>query len=231
MNWIRVSFPVGPRIMGRRVRLIFPVLCTALGTWQLYRLQWKKTLLADIESGLRQPPIAVDQIDPGEIGHRPFTLRPSYSVDTEQEPVCVGPRTARGILPDHDFGFMVIRRLRDGHGQSYLLNDGWIPWKSKAEDAKPSSPQASVYLLDRSERPSSFTKQNDPSKGEWYWKDTQQLADHLHTSPVLIKRITHAAGTATPASATFEIPNRHLEYVLTWYGLAATTFLMSFLKR
>lgn len=218
--------------MGRRVRLIFPALCTALGTWQLYRLQWKKRLLADIEDGLRQPPITVDHIDPDALGYKPFRLS-SFHVDTSEPPICIGPRTARGILDGVDFGCILIRRITDGHGVSYLLNDGWLPWKSDASAVPSSDPNSSIFLVDRSEKPSSFTKKNDPRSGQWYWKDTKQLSEHLRTELVMIKRVsgTAADGTAAPAPAKFEIPNRHFEYVLTWYGLAATTFLMSFLKR
>lgn len=220
--------------MGRRVRLVFPVICTGLGTWQLYRLNWKRNLLADIEEGLKQEPVSLDSLSEAENHqHRRLKLD-GFKVDP-MEPIVVGPRSAKSVLGSEPLGSLLIRKITDKEGESYLLNDGWIPWKTKAQDFKPPDLDTEQFILDRNERVSSLTKKNQPEQGDWRWKDVDQLAAAMGTRPIMVKRI-HAEGErdwelAVPSPASFEISNRHLEYVMTWYGLAAATFLMSFLKR
>lgn len=220
--------------MGRRVRLVFPLICTGLGTWQLYRLNWKRNLLADIDDGLKQEPVSLDSLNDTEnFQHRRLKLD-GFKVDA-MEPIVVGPRSAKSVLGSESLGSLLIRKITDKQGESYLLNDGWIPWKTDSQDFKPSNLQEEQFILDRNERVSSLTKKNQPDLGDWRWKDIDQLAAAMGTRPIMIKRIPPEGERnrelAVPSPTSFEISNRHLEYVLTWYGLAAATFLMSFLKR
>lgn len=214
-----------------RSRLIFPTLCTCLGTWQLYRLQWKTKLLKDIQEGLEKEPVAIDVINGApDKAYRRLQLD-GFTLDDEI--VLVGPRSSRDLLPDSKFGFILVRKIKDKQGNSYLLNDGWIPWKAAPAEFKPSDLGKEQFVLDRSESPSIFAKSNSPEEGIWRWKNVSQLAEALETRPAMVKRITGNTNgrVAVPSPATFEIPNRHLEYVFTWYGVAAATFLLSFVRR
>ena len=52
--------------MGRTTRSVFwygfPAVCFALGTWQLYRLQWKQSLIRTLEEGLGKRSIFIDSL-------------------------------------------------------------------------------------------------------------------------------------------------------------------------
>jgi surfeit locus 1 family protein len=216
------------------VRLVFPLVCTGLGTWQLYRLNWKRKLLADIDNGLQLEPIQLDSLDDcGAHQHRRLKLE-GFRIDDSEEPIVVGPRSAKNVLGTEPLGSLLIRKITDRDGASYLLNDGWIPWKATAWQYRAPDMAKEQFVLDRNERVSSLSQKNRPELGEWRWKDIGQLAEAMGTRPTMVKRLPASdqdQSLAVPSPATFEIPNRHLEYVLTWYGLATATFLMSFLKR
>ena len=82
----------------------------------------------------------------------------------------------------------------------------------------------------------SFTPENDLQANIWFARDVPALADALGTEPVMIIARTSSVSdpTVTPLPVdTSAIPNRHLEYLLTWYGLAITWVLMTlyFLRR
>ncbi len=218
-------------VMGVRVRLVFPTICFGLGTWQLYRLQWKTKLLADIEEGVSGDPILIDRIDAlteklEKLQYRRIKLNGFL---LGQQSVLVGPRSSKNII-DSDLGFILIRDIYDKSGQPLLMNDGWVGWRSERDEKPPDLNQAE-FVLDRTEMPSSFVQGNDPEKNIWRWKQIDHLAEAMNTRPIMLKRITREEGTATPARTTFDIPNRHLEYVLTWYGISLTTFILSFMKR
>ena len=80
-------------------------------------------------------------------------------------------------------------------------------------------------VLRQPESGNSFSAPNTPQR--WYTRDVPAMAATLkapNPAPLVIM-----AETATnpewqgliPAPIPADIPNRHLEYALTWYGLAA----------
>ena len=75
-----------------------------------------------------------------------------------------------------------------------------------------------------------FTPQNDPARNLWYWPDAAAMtasafaAQPVETAPVTIDADASPDPGARPRGGTtrIDLPNRHLEYALTWYGLALT---------
>jgi len=55
--------------------LTIPATTCFLGTWQLYRLQWKQGLLRRIDETLAQEPIELDVGAPVEADQVPYTVR------------------------------------------------------------------------------------------------------------------------------------------------------------
>lgn len=214
--------------MSRTVRLVFPGLCFGLGAWQLCRWRSKRCLLADIEAGLGLPPVLLDALpeDLGPLRYRRLRLR---GARLGEQTVLVGPRAARAALPAEPFATMVIAPLSDGRSRRALVNLGWAPYGPAP--AVRVDPAECTFVLDRTERPSWFAAQNDPARGVWRWKVVDQLAAHLGTEPVMLKRIDRGDRAIVPSPTTFEIPNRHLEYILTWFGLGVATSLLAVLKR
>lgn len=52
--------------MSRRfpgwIRYGFPSVCFCLGTWQVYRMLWKNSLIAELEKGLSSPAVKLEAI-------------------------------------------------------------------------------------------------------------------------------------------------------------------------
>lgn len=213
---------------------MFPAICFGLGTWQLYRWRWKTNLLQDIEDGLERPPLDYFREDPANLEKIRFRrLKLSDCQYPEDRVVLVGPRGAQEIFPKEKFASMLIRKFRGPDDKYYLLNEGWLPWRAPIPKSR-IAPENIRVVLDRSEAVSIFAQKNDPSKGEWRWKDIDAIAKYLGTEPVMFKRIQSPGDNyrgTIPSKATFEISNRHLEYILTWYGVGIATALLSKLKR
>ena len=78
----------------------------------------------------------------------------------------------------------------------------------------------------------SFTSlpDSDPDANVWLYPDIPRMAAHagLPASDFYIQATKAVAGEGgpAPASGRMELSNRHLEYALTWYGLAAVLLVI-----
>lgn len=99
--------------MSIKVRLAFPAICFGLGSWQLYRLRWKKQLLASIEEGLALPPVYLDRLPESEAELEQIRFRRlklngmEYGCD-RKDIAFVGPRTANNMFKDTNYASIVI---------------------------------------------------------------------------------------------------------------------------
>ncbi len=93
-----------------------------------------------------------------------------------------------------------------------------------------------IGLLRRPEAKALFAPANDPGRNMWYWRDLKGMADQSFGDnsdarkkvlPFIIEAVAAPAGTVATAGTPrggvtrLTLPNRHLEYALTWYGLGA----------
>ncbi|KCV67613.1 hypothetical protein H696_05900 [Fonticula alba] len=116
-----------------------------------------------------------------------------------------------------------------------MVNRGWIPHDMKDPKLRsagnPTGPVDVIGMLRHPIRPSSFTPDNVPEKGQWHWIDVGQLADTLRADPIVID-VTDAnfpGGLPMADQTTANIRNNHLSYAVTWYMLSASTAAMIFL--
>ena len=61
----------------------------------------------------------------------------------------------------------------------------------------------------------------------WYSRDVPAMARQLHAAApapiyLMVERPAPEGQGPIPAPVPADIPNRHLEYALTWFGLAAS---------
>jgi surfeit locus 1 family protein len=82
--------------------------------------------------------------------------------------------------------------------------------------------------------PAMFTPANDAARNLWYWPDIAAMTDAAYrdtpgaTMTALPFWIDADAQPEPPGglpkggATRLDLPNRHLEYALTWYGLALT---------
>ena len=119
-------------------------------------------------------------------------------------------------------------RLRDSAYGSVLVDRGYVADSISAGpplDPTDATPLDLIGVLRAPEPGNTFSPPNTPQR--WYIRDVIGMAAILQAprpAPLVLM-----AETATnpewqaliPAPIPTEIANRHLEYALTWYGLAA----------
>lgn len=239
-----------------RILWVLPTLTFCLGTWQVYRLKWKTKVLEDAESSFSQKPVNLpltselilnDTTSSSNslVVHNYGDFR-KVKVNGQFDPnrfILIGPRArAQDSEPGatgapHLGYYVVVPFKRSDDNNEILVNLGFIPqeykWKGNSHIPKNITIEG---ILREGEKVSSLAIKNNPERGQWLWLDAEDLATNLGTQPVLVELLNlpdtnfHLIQDENHLPAgreTFKgIPNRHLEYVITWYGLTAVGVLL-----
>ena len=208
----------------------------ALGTWQVKRLAWKSELIAKIEQaanapalrGLREINAAIVADDPlefrrvsltGKFGGNVFHL---YAPRVEQN-------NQKG------FGWHPIRHFI-AEDARILVRDKPFPDIEKA--TPPKAPQGTVTIngyIRLTSNQGEPQSESTPSENRWFgMKAVIEMfySDDLNDSPYFGIReffidLESLGVRETPLPVKIpKLPNRHLEYLLTWYGFALILFII-----
>jgi len=217
-------FPLGLTFAA----LVAMTVMIGLGVWQLKRLAWKTDLLAHVE--------ALKTAAPAPLG--PVLDRLAEGGDVQfTRVVAECPGLARAP-------YLELYGLREGRAGSRLISvcpaqsaryrailvdRGFVADTISARppvDAADRTPLRLVGVLRAAEPPGIGALTNDPSARLWMRRDARAMAKALGApaaAPVFLLAETSSNPewlALTPAPLPAEIPNRHLEYALTWFGLA-----------
>jgi surfeit locus 1 family protein len=201
-------FPIGLTIA---TLIAFAILC-ALGVWQVKRLAWKEDLLARIEV-LKTAP-----------------AQPLAAVMARAEKDVAWTRVAVDCATDKPETLPLVYGVRDGD----------IVWRATAICRTPAAGYGAILLdlgvvkaLTGQSAPAPVTLAA-PAHAVGVLMAPKQLggdraatvarfaADKPAPYILMVESATPVPPGVTPAPLPAEISNRHLEYALTWFGLAVT---------
>lgn len=211
-------------------RLLWPGLTTAvmlalavgLGVWQVHRLAWKTTLLAEIDRGEAAPAIPLPP-DP-----RPFT-KVRVSGTLRQDLAALYGIEVRATLSGPVMGAFLLNPLERPGADPVIVDRGWVPTDAP-RDTAPVQVTVEGYVR-APEHPIRFGAADDPAARRFYALDPAAVGASLGLPQVapftLVALGSVPPGTfPDPAEALPRPPNNHLVYALTWFGLAATLLVM-----
>ena len=201
----------------------------SLGTWQVQRLHWKEDLLASIEARRTAVPVSVEVIEQelgagAEIDYRAATASGRFLHDKERHFLA----THRG-----QSGFYVYTPLVMADGRYLLVNRGFVPYDRKEPSTRPEGlveGEQKISGLARArldEKPSALVPDNDEAANIFYWKDLDRMAASVDLPqdkvlPFFLDADDQPVSGGLPIGGVtvIDLPNNHLQYVITWYGLA-----------
>ncbi|KAI9668331.1 MAG: surf-like protein [Trizodia sp. TS-e1964] len=214
-----------------------PVAAFALGTWQVYRLDWKTKMIATFEDRLVRPPLPLPgRIDPSAVGDFDYRRVIATGQFRHDQEMLIGPRTHNGTN-----GYLVITPLeRNGDGTTVLVNRGWIPKTLERQADRPAGlPLGEVRVQGLLRTPwikNIFTPDNHPETGSFYFPDVLQMAALTGSQAVWIEETMEpdllmaydreAKGIPIGRAAQVNLRNNHTQYIFTWYSLALATSIM-----
>ncbi len=229
---VRIRRRFRPGVGATILTLVGLAVLVALGTWQVERLAWKRALLSEIAARTAAAPVPLPAriADPEAWRYR--RVRVTGRFDHAHEMLLAAGRGWQVITP----------LLRDG-APAVLVVRGFVPADKRAPESRMAGQLKGELTLTgivrlAPSRKGWFTPANDPAAGRWYWRDRDAMARAAGlaaVAPVFVEAEASAPGGWPQGGVTrLDIPNRHLQYALTWYALAvvlAVIYVIAGMKR
>ncbi len=202
------------------VPLVFGVLGTAvllaLGIWQVQRLAWKNEVVALIAARMAEAPGALPDA-PTEAVHEYLPVRLTGTIEAGE---------LHALTSRNGPGYRVIAPLVLGDGRWVLLDRGFVVDAAK-DAARPLGPvevEGTLHWPDETDR---FTPAPNLERNIWFAREVGAMAEALGTEPVLVVASALTLPGTEPIPVVVAIPNNHLGYAVTWFGMAAVWSLMT----
>lgn len=173
------------------------------GLWQVERLEWKRALLAEIETAQTQP--VLEKLPPQAEGlaYRKAALSGRYL-----------PEKTLHFIGNKSDGYVWLVPFKEKTSkQTLLVSAGWFP--SNAKDVKlPEHPQGTLRPM---RAPRLFSPENRPERNLWFSED--KAAMEAATGVALFPLVLDAKPMPP-------LRNDHLGYAITWFSLALVGIVM-----
>jgi surfeit locus 1 family protein len=210
--------------------VVFLCLCAliGLGVWQVQRLKWKTALLHSIAALQNAParPIgpALARMKSG--AGVDYTRVSLDCPDVETRPALRLYSVYQGLM-----GYRLVTAcpLTGQPYRSVLVDRGFVGQQGVDPPRPiPGRPiaQPVVGVLRKPDPRTMVTPANQPAQNLWYWRDAPAMASALGLGApapdfLMLESPAPETGEPRPAPLPLDIPNNHLGYAITWFGLAA----------
>ena len=195
--------------------IIFVTIFCALGTWQLYRLQWKLELISEITFGLDSSPIEYSN-----------SIKKNYQRVSAKGKFNFDKQIYLYSLNDNGKpGYDVITPFRTNKNENVLVNRGWIKKELKNNptiNKNIEDEQKIIGLLRKIYKPNIFKPDNDLKNNIWFSINLEDLkvtsGERFNEFVIFLE--DNQAKTPIPRKITIDVPNNHLKYAITWYAIS-----------
>lgn len=193
------------------------VFCS-LGTWQLYRLQWKLDLIEQINFGLKTDPVQY-----------------SKKINNDYQRVMVEGKFKfekqiylYSLNENGKPGFDVITPFLSSKNEYLLVNRGWIDKQDKNKKNIDSFEEKKITgIIKKIQKANIFKPENDLSENIWFSINLDDLKkftgisfdDHV----IFLQGKDYNLPKTKIISA--DLTNNHLKYALTWYAVALSILI------
>jgi surfeit locus 1 family protein len=211
--------------------LAFAVL-VALGTWQIERKAWKEGLIAALTERLAAPPTALPaprtwpSLDPADDEYR--AVKFSATFDHGKEAMVYAAASA--FRPDVSGpGYWVFTPARLPDGSYVMVNRGYVPEARKGPTSRTggqiAGPVEIVGVMRWPDPRHWFSPTDDPAHNLWFARDPVAIAGAKGVDPIAPFYVEQESpvppgALPQPGKLVAQLRNEHLQYAVTWYGLA-----------
>lgn len=206
----------------------------ALGLWQLERLDAKEALIARMSQRAAAEPVSLAQVEEMmNRGEDAEFVRVSATGRYLHERELYVFATSGSLI-----GWRVVTPLATETGRHILVDRGFVPSElrhpGQRPDSRPTGPvtaTGAVRFYRSGQGP--FTPENDPLGNVWHWWDLPSMADAAgipEAAPFVLQAEPQPSDPPWPRAIRSDpsaIPNRHMGYALTWFGLAIVLVVMT----
>ncbi len=203
-----------------------------LGIWQLDRKVWKENLIAAVTARLARAPAVLParaswpRLKPAADEYTRVTF-PAEFLNGEEALVYTAGSAFRSDVQGP--GYWVFAPARLPGGSIVIIDRGFV-----AADRKNPATRAQgaphgvidvVGVMRWPETRGMFTPADDPKANVWYLRDPKAIAAAKKwdtAAPFYIEQELPVppGGWPKPGKLTVNLPDNHLQYAITWFGLA-----------
>jgi surfeit locus 1 family protein len=196
--------------------IFFIFIVLSLGTWQVFRLYSKSKLISDLENNLKRSSIDFN-----------------VDIDKEYTKVLLKKKNLKSKiflyhLNKGEIGFKVIIPYEVNSSLLVLVDKGWIR-KDKINLIKNSLFNDDIIegYTKKIREKKLFTPKNNVKEDFLYSVEIDNLKKSLNKNiyPLLIIQTSKTKKDIIPNDYRVSLSNNHLQYAITWYGLALFTII------
>ena len=189
----------------------------SLGSWQLYRLNWKLNLISEIENSLKNDPVELLKSNKKNY----LRIKTSGQIDFDKQ-IYIYNLNKSGKP-----GFEVINPILIGN-ENYLINRGWISFDQKDQsEINFANEDKIIGTLKLQTKASTFKPENDIENNYWFTLNREDV--FKYTGKNFSNFIIYLNGdykTPEPKVITANISNNHKKYAITWFSMAISILLI-----
>jgi len=203
-----------------------------LGTWQLERKSWKEALITSLTERFAAPPEALppaaawQSLNPASDEFRHVT----FSAEFDHAKEALVYAAASAFRPDASgLGYWVFTPARLADGRLLFVNRGFVP-EGRRDPGTRSGGQISgpVTIMGAMRWPTGrhwFTPNDDAAHNLWFTPDLAAIGAAKGLTAVAPFYVEQEApvppgGLPQPGKLVVRLPDNHMQYAVTWYGLA-----------
>jgi surfeit locus 1 family protein len=221
-SWVGLLVPMA---------LVFAVF-VALGTWQIERKAWKEGLIAELNERVTALPVhlpsaaAWPQLGRAANEYR----RVSFDAQFENAKEALVYAVPSAFRPDvSGAGFWLFTPARLADGNLVVVDRGFVPEGQRDPSTRAAGQISGIVRITGIMRwPDAkhwFSPKGDPAHNLWYLRDPATIAADKGWGAVAPFYVEQEApvppgGVPLPGKIVVNLRNAHMQYALTWYGLA-----------
>ena len=194
------------------------IIFCSLGTWQVYRLQWKLDLISEINNGLNSEPVFYSKTK--IINYQKVKFNGIFDFEKQ---VYLYSLNNKGTP-----GYDLITPIKMNSNEIVLVNRGWI--KKDLRNNKSINNINSKFfegILKKITKPNPFKPENDIKNNIWYslkLEDLENFTGYKFNNFVIFLQ-NNQNNLVKNKTISPDLPNNHLKYALTWYSVALSILL------
>jgi surfeit locus 1 family protein len=208
------------------------IVLVGLGTWQIQRKAWKEALIDSLTQRAAAAPVLLPpaeawaSLDQQEAEFRRVKFTAVF--DHASEALVYGAASA--FRPDVTGpGYWVFTPARLAHGGVVMVDRGFVPEGRQKPETRPDGQLSGaidiVGALRWPEVSGWYTPSADPAHNLWFTRDPIAIAAAKSlgaTAPFYVEQeaLVPPGGLPKPGPIQVHLRDEHLQYALTWYGLA-----------
>jgi surfeit locus 1 family protein len=210
----------------------------ALGSWQLQRKAWKEALIESLEQRLSAPPVDLPPrarwatLEPARDEFRRVKFSAALLPGAEALVYTSGSALRSDISGP---GYWIFAPARLPAGGCVVVNRGFVPqgWQDPAtgDAGGRRADEELIGVLRWPESRNVFSPTDDPGRNLWFVRDPVAMAaakgwGDIAPFYIELESPQPAGGLPRAGRLTPNLRNEHLQYAITWYGLALVVVTM-----